>query len=157
MTAEYFAHLYEYDNAENRKVLAQLRTLPDVDDRTRSVFAHLLQAKRLWLWRMWGDEAYRDLVIWPDYSWDDCDALVSENDRGWSEFLAGLSDEDLLREVAFQDSLGVDYEMSIRDILSHVLIHGGYHRGQIASAVRAAGGEPVRTDYILYARQGDRH
>ena len=153
MTAEYFAHLYEYDIAENRKVLAHLQTLQEVDDRTRSVFAHLLQAKRLWLWRMRGDN-YKGLVIWPEFSWDECEQLIGENETGWSAFLAGLSDEDLLRSVAFQDSLGVGYEMPVRDILSHVLFHGSYHRGQIAAAVRAAGSEPVRTDYILYARNG---
>jgi len=34
-----------------------------------------------------------------------------------------------------------------------VALHGSYHRGQVAAAVRAAGGEPVNTDYITYVRE----
>ena len=40
------------------------------------------------------------------------------------------------------------------DILSHVLRHSHYHRGQIASAVREAGGTPAYTDFIHAVRTG---
>jgi len=33
-------------------------------------------------------------------------------------------------------------------------MHSTYHRGQIASAVREAGGAPAYTDYIHAVRQG---
>lgn len=31
--------------------------------------------------------------------------------------------------------------------------HGTYHRGQVAARLRAAGDEPVNTDFITFARQ----
>jgi uncharacterized damage-inducible protein DinB len=31
-------------------------------------------------------------------------------------------------------------------------MHGSYHRGQIAMALRAAGVDPVNTDFIAFAR-----
>jgi uncharacterized damage-inducible protein DinB len=34
-----------------------------------------------------------------------------------------------------------------------VLLHGSYHRGQIASAVRAAGGTPAYSDFIHASRK----
>jgi uncharacterized damage-inducible protein DinB len=34
------------------------------------------------------------------------------------------------------------------------VVHGGYHRGQIAAAVREAGGEPAYTDFIHAVRAG---
>jgi len=37
-------------------------------------------------------------------------------------------------------------------ILSHVIIHGGYHRGQIAILLRQAGSDPAVTDFIAYVR-----
>ena len=40
------------------------------------------------------------------------------------------------------------------DILTHVTMHGAYHRAQIAAAVRESGGEPAYTDFIHAARQG---
>ncbi len=38
------------------------------------------------------------------------------------------------------------------DILMHVVIHGAYHRGQIATLVRQSGETPAYTDYIHCTR-----
>jgi uncharacterized damage-inducible protein DinB len=35
----------------------------------------------------------------------------------------------------------------------HVVLHGGYHRGQIASELRAAGFTPAYTDYVEAVRR----
>lgn len=40
------------------------------------------------------------------------------------------------------------------DILTHVLMHSAYHRGQIASHMRANGKTPAYTDFIHAVRQG---
>jgi len=42
----------------------------------------------------------------------------------------------------------------VGDILTHVLLHSAYHRGQIAVDLRAAGLTPAYTDYIHAVRQG---
>jgi len=42
----------------------------------------------------------------------------------------------------------------VGDVLTHVVTHSGYHRGQIASAIRSDGGTPAYTDFIHAARQG---
>lgn len=152
MSPEYFAELYTYDNRMNRQVLDRLRTLGEVDERTRKIFSHLLQTKKLWMWRMRGDD-YRSLVIWPELSWEECETLIEENDRDWTGFLGGLREEDLDREVIYVNSKGTEFNTPVRDILTHVLIHGGYHRGQIALAMRNAGAEPLVTDYIDWTRR----
>ncbi len=152
MSVESFARLYIYDNEVNRRVLHQLRSMNNVSTKIREVFAHLLQAKRLWMWRMRGDD-YKDLVVWPKMSWDDCEQLIEDNARDWNEFITGLRDDDLEGRVVYTNTKGIEYDSSVRDILTHVLIHGGYHRGQIALAVRQAGGEPLLTDYIAWTRE----
>jgi len=42
----------------------------------------------------------------------------------------------------------------VEDILTHVTIHSAYHRGQIASDLRAAGQAPAYTDFIHAVRLG---
>lgn len=101
---------------------------------------------------MRGDD-YRSLVIWPELSWEECETLIEENDRDWTGFLGGLREEDLDREVIYVNSKGTEFNTPVRDILTHVLIHGGYHRGQIALAMRNAGAEPLVTDYIDWTRR----
>lgn len=150
----YFARLFAYDTAMNRQVLELLCAQAEVDERTRMVFAHLLQAKKLWLWRMRGDD-YKNLIVWPELSWEECRAMIDESDRDWKTFLEELSNDDLAHDVAYSNSRGEEFRTPMRDIMTHVLIHGGYHRGQIASAVRRAGGDPINTDYITYTRLED--
>jgi uncharacterized damage-inducible protein DinB len=52
----------------------------------------------------------------------------------------------LLRYDAWANAVG--------DILTHVAMHGAYHRAQIATAVRESGQEPAYTDFIHAVRQG---
>ena len=49
---------------------------------------------------------------------------------------------------------GERFESTLGDSLQHGVLHGAYHRGQIAADVRAAGGEPAYTDFIHAAREG---
>jgi uncharacterized damage-inducible protein DinB len=42
----------------------------------------------------------------------------------------------------------------VQDVLTHVVLHSAYHRGQIASQMRAGGEQPAYTDFIHAARQG---
>ena len=54
--------------------------------------------------------------------------------------------------VEYRNSRGVVFQNTVAEILTHVALHGSYHRGQIAMRVRAAGGVPVTTDYIVFRR-----
>ena len=40
------------------------------------------------------------------------------------------------------------------DVLTHVVTDSAYHRGQVASELRAGGFEPAYTDFIHAVRQG---
>ena len=52
------------------------------------------------------------------------------------------------------NSKGQSWTSRVEDVLTHVLLHGAYHRGQIASALREAGLTPPYTDYIHATRSG---
>jgi uncharacterized damage-inducible protein DinB len=39
-------------------------------------------------------------------------------------------------------------------VLTHVVMHSAYHRGQIATHMRASGQTPAYTDFIHGVRQG---
>ena len=55
--------------------------------------------------------------------------------------------------VRYRNSRGEEFHTPVGDLLTHVLMHGAYHRGQIAASVRRAGGEPAATDYIAFTRE----
>lgn len=149
--SEYFSRLYDYDSTVNRQLLEHLRGLDSIDEESPGLLAHILASKNVWITRLNGEDS-SDLVIWPELSWDECAALITSNREAYQDFLAGLTDEALAEEVQYQNSSGTVFETPARDILTHVLVHGGHHRGQIAQNVRRSGGEPINTDYITYVR-----
>jgi uncharacterized damage-inducible protein DinB len=83
----------------------------------------------------------------------DCEALLEENQAAYAALLNRLGEGDLARIASYKNSKGVAYRTSYLDILTHVAFHSAYHRGQVASAVREAGGEPAYTDYIVWERE----
>ncbi len=60
----------------------------------------------------------------------------------------------LAETVVYKNSKGEPWTSTVEDILTHVLLHSAYHRGQIASQVRAGGEQPAYTDFIHAVRQG---
>lgn len=151
MTSEYFAELYEYDSYVNGQVLELLRSIPEATERMRAIMAHMLQAQKLWMRRLRGED-YQNIVIWPTLSWDECEKLIDESREEWQSFLREITPEELEGTVTYRNSAGKEFVTPVREIMTHVIVHGGYHRGQLAMAVRDLGGEPINTDYISYRR-----
>jgi uncharacterized damage-inducible protein DinB len=113
--------------------------------------AHIVGAECLWLARLRGEST--PLPVWPDLEVESCGKLLEELSRRWPEYLED-SGESLGHEVAYTNSKGESWTSTVEEILTHVTIHSAYHRGQIASDLRAAGKVPAYTDYIHAVRQG---
>ena len=91
--------------------------------------------------------------FWPDLSLADCEALAEEMSKLYAMLLDTLTEDDLDSVASYKNSKGIAYRTSFRDIFTHVLFHSTYHRGQVAMAVRMAGGVPAYTDYIAFVRE----
>jgi uncharacterized damage-inducible protein DinB len=113
---------------------------------------HLVGSGELWLGRLRQEPP--SLPVWPDLSLEECATGIDRLAASWSLYLAALSPEDLAEGVGYRNSQGEYWTSSVADILTHVTIHGAYHRAQIAAAIRDAGGTPAYTDFIHAARQG---
>jgi uncharacterized damage-inducible protein DinB len=90
--------------------------------------------------------------VWPDLSLEQCAALVQANQRALADYVDALTPERLSRGVTYVNSAGRQFTSSIEDILLHIALHGSYHRGQIAWALRRGGSVPMATDYIAFVR-----
>ena len=72
------------------------------------------------------------------------EAEVAADDEGAQ---AGFGEGDRLLEVKTTDHLH-------RGKAADTVMHGAYHRAQVAAVIRESGGEPAYTDFIHAARQG---
>ena len=129
------------------RALSSLRDMREAPPQALDLMCHVLTAEHIWLRRITGGaNAYQ---VWQSLGLDECDQLAARNHAGFAEVLASA---DRGRVIAYTTSAGHAMQTAIEDILVHVSHHGMYHRGQVALLVRAAGGSPVSTDFILFAR-----
>jgi uncharacterized damage-inducible protein DinB len=149
---EYLRRQFAYDDWANREVLAGLKASVRPPARTLQLLAHILSAERLWLERL--KQQAQSLPVWPDFNLDQCEAQVAELASLWPDYLAQLFPARLAEKITYKNSKGEPWTSSVEDVLTHVALHSAYHRGQIASHMRASGEQPAYTDFIHAARQG---
>jgi uncharacterized damage-inducible protein DinB len=114
--------------------------------------AHIVAAERLWLERL--EQRAQTLPVWPDFTVEQCDSQAAEQSLHWKNFLEAISDAKLSSEITYTNSKGENWTSRVDDVLLHVIMHSAYHRGQVASDMRAAGFTPAFTDFIHAIRQG---
>jgi uncharacterized damage-inducible protein DinB len=109
----------------------------------------------MWLVRLLRNEDTTGFNFWQPSTLEECAALAEENRRAYTELLKSLTEETLHSVATYRNSKGIEYRTSYHDILTHVLFHSTYHRGQVAMAVRNDSGEPAYTDYIAFVRENE--
>lgn len=157
-----FKRMFDHARWADMKLLEALQGIqarsgedgPGIPDKAMRWFAHVLASEQAWLARLNGRDS-RSLPIWPDWSLAECEGLAKDIHDGYAAFLEGLQEDNLNATVTYQNQTGNTYTTGIADILTHISMHGAYHRGQIASNLREAGFEPVGTDFILFVREGN--
>ena len=154
-----FRRWYEYEIDAHAKVVRSLQSVPP-ERRTSpeylkaiSILAHLATVRRVWLGRL-GVIPLAPGSLFPEGKElsEVADDLRDIQTR-WSAYVSRLTDQDLSRSVEYQSLDAGRFRSLVEDILAQLFGHSSYHRGQIASLVRAAGGEPAVTDYIYWSRE----
>ena len=143
---------FAYNAWANREVLAAIAAAGGEDRRSLQLMSHILAAERLWLERLKGEP--QSLPVWPQFDLTTCEAQAAELDRLWVEYLVVALAGDLSRTISYKNSKGEDWTSAILDVVTHVLMHSVYHRGQIASHMREKGQTPAYTDFIHAVRRG---
>jgi RimJ/RimL family protein N-acetyltransferase/uncharacterized damage-inducible protein DinB len=134
----------------DRRALHALSIAASPPPRLLELYAHVLGAEAIWLSRLTGDPPLAG--VWPTLSIDECRELAARLDQEYRRWVWWLTPADLRRMVSYRNSAGEAFESVVEDILLQVCLHGSYHRGQIASGLRAAGETPSPTDFIAFVR-----
>lgn len=150
--ADYLRREFSYDEWANREVLAAIRAGGPASERSLQLMAHILAAEQVWLDRL--KQQPQSLPVWPEPDLAQCEAQAAEMGRLWLEYLDLITAGDVSQSVSYKNSKGEAWTSTIVDILTHVVTHSAYHRGQIASHMRANGQTPAYTDFIHGVRQG---
>jgi uncharacterized damage-inducible protein DinB len=154
-----FRKWFEYEIDAHAKVVRSLESVPPDGRQTpefqkaTTILAHITMARRVWLGRI-GAAPLPSGTLFPEgVSLAQVTEDLAAAHRLWSAYLSTATDADLAQDLEYKSLDSGRFHNFVEDILTQLFTHSAYHRGQIASLVRAAGGEPARTDYIYWLRQ----
>jgi uncharacterized damage-inducible protein DinB len=157
--SDHFRRWFAYERDAHAKVFASLETVPpesrdSVEYRKAlSVLAHIVTARRVWLGRLGQIPLFAGSLFPTDLTATEIAALWSEVSAAWDEFLGTVDDAALQQVVEYQSFDAGRFRNTRDEILTQLFGHSWYHRGQIASLVKAANGQPAVTDFIYWCRQ----
>lgn len=141
-------HLYWADG----RILDALQKSETKNKDLLKLVRHVAVAERVWLSRLLGKDS-RQYSLWEEA--EDLSVIRSmfeENAKQYRVYMEGLDESRLDEMLDYVNQSGVLFQTSVRDILSQVILHGQYHRGQINQALRIESAEPVQIDYITFVR-----
>ena len=150
--ADYLRRQFAYDAWANREVLNAIRVAGGETKRSLQLMSHILGAERVWLERL--KEAPQSVAVWPELDLAHCETEAAALERLWFEHLDLITAGDVAQTISYKNTKGEQWTSTIADVLTHVLLHSAYHRGQIASNMREKGQTPAYTDFIHGVRQG---
>lgn len=110
-------------------------------------YAHLVAAEEIWLARTEG-RATR-LSVQPEITLAEARAVATQAAAG---FRALAASPEPTRTISYRNLAGTSFETPLDQIITHVCLHGAYHRGQVSLLLRRGNAEPAPTDYIAFAR-----
>lgn len=142
--------MFDHMEWADRKVLDSLRSAQNPPAKALEIYAHVLGSEHVWLSRIQGKPGA--VAVWPTLTLDQCETLARENSESLKRLVASTTPDSLEREISYRNSAGASFTSTLGDILTHVALHGSYHRGQVAALLRAAGETPAPTDYIAFTR-----
>ena len=154
---EYVVLQLDYSRWASERTLQAARPLSqeelarDLGDSYKGVLgtlSHIFQADRIWLSRLRGTP--RLTLSDPDEIWtlDGLAEAWSVTADGYRDWLNGV--DDLQTNLTYKNLAGQSQALPLWQVLSHVVNHATYHRGQITTMLRQLGYLPVATDLHVF-------
>ncbi len=143
--------MYQHLDWANQRIIETLQRMGDQSNQAKQLFSHLLLAEEVWVNRLKGLDS-NPQAIWTELSLAECANLVEKNKQNYAGLLTGLTERQLKEVIVYKTSSGIEFSTPVGDILTHVALHGQYHRGQINQRLREEGHEPINVDYIMFVR-----
>ncbi len=87
---------------------------------------------------------------------DECVENIAKLETAWKAYLSDKADAHFETSFAYTNFVGKQTTRIVNDLLTDIVDHGTYHRGQIATLVRQAGGEPAKTWFTRWVKETNR-
>jgi uncharacterized damage-inducible protein DinB len=162
MTINEIRELFTYNAWANNRLFDIIEQVPpeqymqDIKSSHGSLHGtliHLVGAEKVWLERWQKAQNIVFLQAKDIQSFKELRTIWNTVHEQREKFLAGFTDATLDKAVTITDSRGNVYTNTFSQMMSHLINHSSYHRGQIVTILRQLGFTPVGTDMIAYFRK----
>ena len=152
--------LYNYHVWANQTLINHIELLPEelLSRKFNSVFSsigetfgHIYMVDHIWFQRIKGKSPSKI----NSKTFDDIVEMKKWFGKQQDEIQSFIKQVDVEKIVKYQNSKGVQFNNPIYEIIQHMVNHGTYHRGNIASLIRQSGFKGVSTDFIFFLRKQD--
>jgi uncharacterized damage-inducible protein DinB len=154
--------LVAYDAWANRRVLDACtalshdqfsRGLGSSFSSVRDTLTHIVGAQWVWLERFHGriPSGLPKPEEFPDFA--SLRSRFEEVERGLASYVELLSPTQLESTIEYRNLKGDPMRNTLWHALQHIVNHGTYHRGQVATLLRQLGVKPASSDLIAFYRE----
>ncbi|HYL09634.1 MAG TPA: DinB family protein [Candidatus Acidoferrales bacterium] len=162
MTPEECRVLYDYNSWANHRTVEActgltvdqfLRDLGSSFRSVRDTLAHIMHGEWIWLERFQGRSPNAMPTADLYGNLDSLRARWGEIEQNLVAFVGGLQQADIDRVFEYKTISYGAGKNPMWQSLQHLVNHGTYHRGQIATMLRQLSAKPISTDMTLFHRQ----
>jgi uncharacterized damage-inducible protein DinB len=154
--------LYAYNTWANKRIFEAAGRLSSEEfgreikssfPSVRETMLHMISAEWIWLSRWKGVSPSKWPENWDTSSFASLQSVWTNVSRDLTTFVGNLTENDLNKEIAYQNIKGDPFSNLLWQMMRHVVNHSSYHRGQITTLLRQLGKESVSTDMIVFFRE----
>jgi uncharacterized damage-inducible protein DinB len=144
-----FAHMVWADSA----LLAAVRARDGAysDEELRKWLHHILVVERFFLSRFLDHPFDMQKEGQVPESLDALESLFKDTHADAQRFIESVDEAQLSRQIELPRMK--EFRPEMRDLMMQVVMHSEHHRAQCAMRLRALGGSPSVTDYIMWVRE----
>lgn len=142
--------LFQYDYWANALIINSIKENIDrLTPEPVQILSHITGARQVWYNRIFGIASGNTLMQKTSIQ-----ELEHSNDTLTTLWIDLIHKQDpASMMIEYKNFEGQVFTTLLSDIITHVVNHGSYHRGQISRLIRESGGIPPATDYIVFVRQ----
>jgi len=142
----------DFDIWANNRVIDVISSLPNPSEKGLERLTHILSAEGWWLGRITNQDMANIMKGLPEWSIKDCQEKTPQISQKWWEYLDSMDEATLNDPMPYTNTKGKTFTgLTLGDIITHVFSHSTYHRGQIATDIKKAGGDLGFVDFIAFA------
>jgi len=155
--------LYDYNGWAKERILSVVegltpeqftKDLGSSHGGVHGTLAHALGAEEIWLKRWKADVITGFLKPTEVATFRELQSRWSRTTADLSAFCKSLrNDDDIRRIVTYKDLKGNEHRQPLDQLMTHLVNHSTYHRGQVVTMLRQLGVKPIDTDLVIYFRQ----